>query len=172
MNYNIKICNKEDIKKVMYIGEITFRETFSDENTKEDMNNYCTKNFNFDVVKNEIENENSKIFIVENKNEVIAYMKINFPKAQTEKNFENSLEIQRIYVKRECKGQGIGKTLLEKAINFAKENKVDYVWLGVWEKNFKAVSFYEKLGFVKFDEHKFILGDDIQIDNLMKLKLQ
>ena len=53
----------------------------------------------------------------------------------------------------------------------AKDRKADYVWLGVWEDNPRAISFYRKNGFVEFDKHIFVLGDDEQTDILMKLEL-
>jgi ribosomal protein S18 acetylase RimI-like enzyme len=45
------------------------------------------------------------------------------------------------------------------------------MWLGVWEKNFRAQKFYEKWGFEKFSEHVFLMGDDPQIDWLLKKPL-
>lgn len=53
----------------------------------------------------------------------------------------------------------------------AKDIKADYVWLGVWEENPRAISFYRKNSFVEFDKHIFVLGDDEQTDILMKLEL-
>jgi len=50
----------------------------------------------------------------------------------------------------------------------AHQNEVDYVWLGVWEENPRAIRFYQKNGFVEFDKHIFKLGDDKQIDIMMK----
>ena len=98
-------------------------------------------------------------------------MKINFNKAQTEKNHDNTLEIQRIYVLQKYKGKKIGKMLIEEAKKIAMENSLRYIWLGVWEKNYSAIKFYEKQGFKNFDTHIFKLGNDEQIDNLMKFNL-
>lgn len=98
-------------------------------------------------------------------------MKLNFDKAQTEIRHNNTFEVQRIYVFQEYKGKHIGKLLIQKAIEISKGSNLKYIWLGVWENNINAIKFYEKLGFKKFDIHIFKLGDDEQIDNLMKLIL-
>jgi ribosomal protein S18 acetylase RimI-like enzyme len=45
------------------------------------------------------------------------------------------------------------------------------MWLGVWEENPRAIRFYQKQGFVEFDQHIFQLGEDAQTDILMKLNL-
>ena len=170
-NFVIKECSLEDIEKVKYISEKTFYETFSEDNTEENMENYLKENFSYDKMTSEISNTYSKFYIVESNDEVVAYMKINFDKAQTEEGYDNTIEVQRIYVLEDFKGKRIGKALIQKAIEIGKESKVDYLWLGVWEHNIKAIGFYEKLGFKKFDTHIFKLGDDEQVDHLMKLVL-
>ena len=170
-NFVIKECSLEDIEKVKYISEKTFYETFSGDNTEENMENYLKENFSYDKMTSEISNTYSKFYIVESNDEVVAYMKINFDKAQTEEGYDNTIEVQRIYVLEDFKGKRIGKALIQKAIEIGKESKVDYLWLGVWEHNIKAIGFYEKLGFKKFDTHIFKLGDDEQVDHLMKLVL-
>ena len=170
-NFVIKECSLEDIEKVKYISEKTFYETFADQNTEEDMNKYLKENFSYEKMTYEINNSYSKFYIVENNDDVVAYMKINSDKAQIEEGHNNTIEVQRIYVLEDFKGKRIGKALIQKAMEIGKESKVDYLWLGVWEHNIKAIGFYEKLGFKKFDTHIFKLGDDEQVDHLMKLVL-
>lgn len=170
-NLVVRQCSLKDIEKVKFISEKTFYETFSNENTKEDMDNYLRDHFSFEKLEHEIRNDYSRFYIVEEKEEVVAYMKLNFDKAQTEPGHYNSLEVQRIYVLKEYKGKHIGKLLIQKAIEIGLSNNISYIWLGVWENNINAIKFYEKLGFQKFDTHIFKLGDDEQTDNLMKLTL-
>ncbi|WP_238882524.1 GNAT family N-acetyltransferase [Clostridium sp. YIM B02551] len=167
----IKECNLDDIEKVKYISEKTFYETFSNENTKEDMDNYLKENFSYEQLESEIKNNSSRFYIVQNSEEVVAYMKLNFDKSQTETGHPNTIEVQRIYVLQDYKSKKIGKRLMQKAIEVGIENNINYIWLGVWEHNLNAIRFYEKLGLEKFDTHIFKLGDDEQTDNLMKLIL-
>jgi ribosomal protein S18 acetylase RimI-like enzyme len=98
-------------------------------------------------------------------------LKINRGEAQTEKKEDNSLEIERIYVLEKFQGRRVGQMLFQKAVEIAKLNQKDYIWLGVWEKNEKAIQFYLKNGFEVFDKHIFKLGVDLQTDLLMRLKL-
>lgn len=170
-NFLIKECSLGDIEKIKYISEKTFYETFSNENTKKDMENYSKENFSYGQVESQIKNNGSRFYIVQNNEEVVAYMKINFDKAQTEIGHDNTLEVQRIYVLQEYKSKSIGKMLMKKAIEIGKNNNLNYIWLGVWEQNINAIKFYEKQGFEKFDTHIFKLGEDEQTDNLMKLIL-
>ncbi|OOM81071.1 protease synthase and sporulation negative regulatory protein PAI 1 [Clostridium puniceum] len=170
-NFLIKECSLEDVKKVKYISEKTFYETFSNENTKEDMENYLEENFCYEQLESEIKNNASRFYIVENNEKVVAYMKLNFDKAQTETRHDNTLEVQRIYILQEYKSKHIGKRLIQKAIEIGRNNNLNYIWLGVWENNINAIKFYKKQGFEKFDTHIFKLGEDEQTDNLMKFIL-
>jgi ribosomal protein S18 acetylase RimI-like enzyme len=102
---------------------------------------------------------------------IIGYLKVNFGKAQTDFKEDDSIEIERVYVMVEFHGKEVGKKLLVKAIEISREKNAKSVWLGVWEKNYKAIRFYHKNGFLEFGKHPFILGDDIQTDILMELQL-
>ena len=81
------------------------------------------------------------------------------------------MEIERIYVLDEFHGKKVGLTLYNRALEIAQQRNIDYIWLGVWENNFKALNFYRKQGFIEFDQHIFKLGNDEQTDLLMKLSL-
>jgi ribosomal protein S18 acetylase RimI-like enzyme len=103
---------------------------------------------------------------------VIGYFKVNFGDAQTELQDKNSLEIERIYVSKDFHGKKVGQILYDKALEIAKTKKLDYVWLGVWEQNLRAVQFYKKNGFVEFDKHIFKFGNEDQTDLMMKKDLR
>lgn len=170
-NLLIKECTLRDIEDVKYISEKTFFETFAKDNTEEDMENYIKENFSYEQLEKEMKNKDSIFYIVKDNQRVVAYMKLNFDKAQTEEGHYNTLEVQRIYVLEEYKGKHIGKSLIQKSIEIARSNNLNYIWLGVWENNISAIKFYEKQGFKKFGQHIFKLGDDEQTDILMKLEL-
>lgn len=94
-----------------------------------------------------------------------------FSESQTELKDSKSFEIERIYVLKEYQGKDVGQLLYQKALAIAKQSNVEYIWLGVWEKNVRAINFYKKNGFVTFDTHIFKLGDEQQTDFMMKLQL-
>jgi ribosomal protein S18 acetylase RimI-like enzyme len=103
--------------------------------------------------------------------EPVGYLKLNFSAAQTEFKDEHALEIERIYVAKAYLGAGVGQLLINKAIAVAQESGLECVWLGVWEKNPRAIRFYEKQGFKQFGSHSFMLGQDEQTDILMKISV-
>ena len=167
----IKRIASNDVVALQNISSQTFIETFAAVNTPENMTSYLTEEFSLEKLSSELINPNIEYYFARIGEVVIGYLKLNFGRAQKELQNENSLEIERIYVSKEYLGKQVGQLLLGKAIAIANDKKLDFVWLGVWEKNQRAIRFYEKNGFVVFDEHLFILGDDKQTDLLMKLKL-
>ena len=160
-----------NIDQLQKIGRQTFYETFSASNTKEDMQKYLDEWFSLDKLTNELSNENSGFYFASSNNEVIGYLKLNFGQAQTELKDDKAVEIERIYVIKDFHGKKVGQLLYEKAIAIAKQKNAEYIWLGVWEENHRAVAFYKKNGFVAFDKHIFKLGNDEQTDIMMKLQL-
>lgn len=83
----------------------------------------------------------------------------------------SAIEISRIYCEREMIGKGVGKALMEACLDVGRRNGKEWIWLCVWEKNQRAIGFYERNGFERFGQHIFLLGQDLQNDWSMKKKL-
>jgi ribosomal protein S18 acetylase RimI-like enzyme len=161
-----------DIDLLQEIGRTTFIQTFSDTNSEDNMKAYLAAGFSREKLFAELCNDESEFYFAAVENNIVGYLKINTGQAQKEQQNNQSLEIERIYVLQEFHGQRVGQLLYEKAIAIAQMKKALYVWLGVWEKNLRAISFYEKNGFIAFDQHIFQLGDDRQTDIMMKKLIQ
>lgn len=167
----IKKCSLDDILELQKIYRQTFFETFSEQNSEENMRIFLDKAYSEEKLKSEIEDKESETFLAVENQKTLGVLKINTGNAETESGLENSLEIQRIYILKESKGLGIGTVFMNLAEKKARELGVSFIWLGVWEKNFPAQKFYTDKGFRRFSEHAFVLGDDIQTDFLMKKEL-
>ena len=170
-NIEITKVSLNDIELLQKIGRQTFEETFSESNSEENMKSYLDEGFSEEKLTLELNDKSSEFYFASLDNEVIGYLKINFGESQTELKDTKALEIERIYVSKEFLGKSVGQFLYDKAIQIAKQKGAEYVWLGVWEENPRAISFYKKNGFIEFDKHIFRLGDDEQTDIMMKLKL-
>lgn len=167
MNIKIKTCSLEDSRKLQEISYETFNETFKDHNSSENMNAYLERAFNLKQLEKELFNPFSQFFFVYHSNEIAGYLKVNTNDAQSEEMGDESLEIERIYLKSKFQKHGLGKYLLNKAIDIALECGKKKIWLGVWEKNENAIAFYKKIGFVQTGTHSFCMGDEEQIDLIM-----
>lgn len=164
-------ANREDLEDLQSVSRTTFKESFGEQNTPEDMEKYLREKFNEEQLLLELDNPDSLFYLAKLNKEVVGYLKLNTGQAQTELRDESGLEIERIYVLNKFIGKGIGKQLFNLTLDIARQKKSHFIWLGVWEKNERALTFYHKNGFVEFDKHIFVLGDDHQTDILMKLEL-
>lgn len=167
MIINIKKCTLEDSRKLQEISYETFKDTFKDQNSPENMDAYLERAFNLKQLEKELSNISSQFFFVYFNNEVAGYLKVNTNDAQSEEMGDESLEIERIYIKNKFQKHGFGKYLLNKAMEIAMERNKKKIWLGVWEKNENALAFYKKLGFVQTGAHSFYMGDEEQMDFIM-----
>lgn len=160
-----------DVSLLQQIGIQTFSETFAASNSVENMRAYLAAGFAPDKLRAELAQSYSAFYFAEQAGRVIGYLKVNTGPAQTEPQAGNALEIERIYVLQEFHGQHVGQLLYEQALALARQAQADYLWLGVWEENPRAIRFYQKNGFVAFDKHVFKLGEDEQTDIMMKRPL-
>ncbi|TWT01899.1 GNAT family N-acetyltransferase [Planomicrobium sp. CPCC 101079] len=163
----IKECTLEDLRELQAISIVTFTETFKDQNSPEHLNAYLDKAYNLEQLERELANPSSQFFFVYSDQEVAGYLKVNTRDAQSEAMGDDSLEVERIYVKKKFHKQGLGKLLLAKAMETAMEQDKKEIWLGVWEENENAITFYQKKGFVQTGSHSFYMGDDEQVDLIM-----
>ena len=167
----ITSVNISDIDTLQELSRQTFFDTFAADNTPENMQYFLDTHFDTEKLTIEINNPHSAFYFAMMDGKAIGYLKINFGPAQTELQDDKGIEIERIYVLKEFQGLKAGKLLFEKAVQLAKERNAEYVWLGVWEKNPRAIRFYEKNGFVAFGTHIFKMGDDEQTDIMMRKTL-
>ncbi|MBT2730371.1 GNAT family N-acetyltransferase [Bacillus sp. ISL-75] len=167
MTINIKKCTLEDSRKLQEISYETFNETFKHQNSTKNMNAYLERAFNLKQLEKELSNISSQFFFVYFNNEVAGYLKVNTNDAQSEEMGDESLEIERIYIMDKFQKHGLGRYLLNKAMEIAMERNKKKIWLGVWEKNENAIAFYKKMGFVQTGAHSFYMGDEEQTDLIM-----
>ena len=165
-------ASSSDAAKILAISRKTFYESFNHMNTPENMDAYMNKAFTIEKILSELFNPFSEFYMAVKDDEVIGYLKVNKCPAQSDIRDDHSLEIERIYIDRNYQGMGLGTKLLEKAKERARELGLEYVWLGVWEKNTDAIRLYQRLGFRIFSSHPFIFGDEVQTDLLMKYFFQ
>lgn len=167
----IQLATPEDADLIAELSRTTFYDSFAAQNTKEDMDKFMNEQFTSDNLKAEVTELRNTFFLAYADAAVAGYLKMREGTKPSQLNRIEAIEIARIYAVKDFVGKGIGSALMEKAIETAKEKFKTVIWLGVWGFNQQAIDFYTKWGFKKFGEHNFRLGNDIQIDWLMKKEL-
>lgn len=168
----LKICPPEDWAILQQLALQTFVDTFAEHNAPEPFQAYVDTAFSDRQVQSELANPESAFWMAWYGDQPVGYLKVNFGAAQTEHLGRPAMEIQRIYVVQDFQGTGVAQALLAKARELAAAAGVSMIWLGVWERNPKAVRFYQKNGFRKFGEHRFLMGEEEQTDWLMKIDIE
>ena len=136
------------------------------------MDKFMNESFSLQLLMAEVSDPINVFFTAFMDDELAGYAKLTESKNPPELEDANAIEIGRIYAAQKTIGQGLGKALMEHCIKLAAEKNKELIWLGVWERNQRAISFYQKFGFEKFGEHDFVLGNDVQTDWLMKKMLR
>jgi ribosomal protein S18 acetylase RimI-like enzyme len=164
-----------DAPRLSQLGATTFRETFAAENTPEDMAHYLAESFTPERQAAEITDPAGAVLLAERRGtrgdaddaedaELVGYAHLVSGPAPAAVQGPAPLELKRLYVARAWHGRGVAQALMDAALDVARTRGAQTVWLGVWERNPRAVAFYAKYGFARVGEHSFVLGADRQTD--------
>ena len=165
---NIRRAQLEDVNLLVELGAQTFAETFTEDNTPEDMAAYSAASFNIEILTAELLDPLSIFLVADVDGNAAGYAKIHSGEPQSGVEGQKPVELVRLYVLRKWLGQGVGQALMQRCIDEARELGFQTFWLGVWERNNRAQAFYRKWNFVEVGEHIFQLGSDPQRDILMQ----
>jgi len=167
----IRIASETEAELIADISRKTFYETFAYVNTRENMDKFMNEQFTREKLVKEV-SQPGNIFLLALEDQLpVGYVRLREGESHPEFRNKDSLEIARIYVVNTSIGSGVGKQMMRRCITLAKEMKKDILWLGVWERNTRAISFYIKSGFKKIGEQDFLLGNDVQKDWIMMKEL-
>jgi ribosomal protein S18 acetylase RimI-like enzyme len=170
-NIIIKIADKTEATLIAELSQQTFYDSFAMFNTKENMDKFMNEQFTKEALMAEVGAPGNIFLLAYFAGEALGYACMRKSENPQELGDISAIEIARIYAVQKAIGKGVGRLLIERCIEIAKEKNEKVIWLGVWEHNPRAIAFYLKWGFEKFGEHPFMLGDDRQTDWMMKKNL-
>jgi ribosomal protein S18 acetylase RimI-like enzyme len=168
MQNSIRHARIEDASLLAELGAQTFAETFTEDNAPEDMAAYLAATFSHEKLTAELTNPLSVFFIAEVDGHAAGYAKLHAGEALDGVEGQKPIELVRLYVSRKWLGRGVGQALMQRCIDEARGKGFQNIWLGVWERNGRALAFYRKWNFREVGEHIFQLGSDPQRDVLMQ----
>lgn len=159
----IRRATIEDAAALAGLGERTFRDAFAKDNRPDDLEMYVSGTYGEAQQRRELADPNGLAFVVENDGRLIAFAQL--------RRDRTGIEIARFYVERHHHGAGLAHELMEAVKAAARAEGATRLWLGVWERNPRAIRFYEKCGFVDVGSHPFLLGTDLQTDRVIEYVL-
>lgn len=168
---NIRYGTTDDANMLAEFGAKAFYDSFAKNNTEENIRLYLKRTYSPEIQLRELSNPGVVFLIAEIEGNAVGYVKINLNSRDNSIKGAKTIEIERIYAAKEHIGKGVGKSLMQASIQEAEQRGCDSLWLGVWEKNPRAIEFYKKWDFKEVGTHAFMLGDDPQRDYIMELKI-
>jgi len=168
---SIRMAESRDAEPLARFAAYAFHAAFADENDPADMNAYISTAFTPEQTAREISDPDSTFFLAFEDDAFAGFVKLhagNIPDCVTG---PVPIELERIYADPERIGSGIGKRLMQAALEYAQQSGFRTVWLGVWERNIRAIRFYRSRGFADVGSHAFVLGSDVQTDRVFQLPL-
>jgi ribosomal protein S18 acetylase RimI-like enzyme len=166
---DLKIRSAEpgDAAALAQFAEESFRDAFERFNSAEDMASYVASAFDSELQRTEIADVHGAVLLVESAEGIVGYAQLLLAACPSEVEARPAMELQRFYVARDHHGSGVAQRLMHAALEVAAEHGAAAIWLGVWARNARAISFYRKVGFVDAGSKSFVLGMDLQTDRIM-----
>ncbi len=168
---NIRYGTIDDAYMLADFGAKAFYDSFARDNSEENIRLYLQRAYSPEVQLKELSDPDAVFLIAEIDSEAVGYVKINLNHRDDAIQSAKTIEIERIYAAKEQIGKGVGKELMLACLQEARQRDCESIWLGVWEKNPRAIEFYKKWGFKEVGTHIFMVGNDPQRDFVMELEL-
>jgi GNAT superfamily N-acetyltransferase len=163
----IRCAVPADAARLAVLAETSFVDTFGADNRPEDMAAYLATAFGAALQRAELEDAACTVYLAEDRGEALGYAMVREGAAPACVGSGNALEIARLYAVRRWIGAGVGAALIQQSLREAEARGRDTLWLGVWERNARAIAFYERWGFAHVGSQPFTLGSDVQTDHVM-----
>ena len=171
----IRLATPADAAAIARFGARLFVETFGPDNTPDDIALYVSATYGPGRQRAELADPSCTYLVAESgsgkEGRLAGYALLHEGPAPPSVAGSAPLEIRRFYLDRAFHGAGVSRTLMDTCVAEATRRGADVLWLGVWERNARAIRFYEKCGFRDVGSQPFVLGTDPQTDRVMSRAL-
>jgi len=168
----IRRAEDDDALALSVLAERTFRAAFAESSSPANMQLHCAANYGQALQLAEIRGPSRETWVAEADKRLVAYVQLRLDAASSIVLGERPVEIQRFYVDASHHRTGLAHHLMAHVLARAEAAGSAVLWLGVWERNPRALAFYRKWRFDVVGEHIFKLGDDPQRDLVMRRDVQ
>ena len=168
---SLRYATVTDAPMMAEAGARLFAQTFAADNDPDDMADYLAESFALSKVEAELADPARVTLLLMVDDQLVGYAQLLTGEAPSSVSGVNPIELVRIYVDQAQIGQGLGAQLMQACHDEAQHQGHQTMWLGVWQRNPRAIQFYERWGFTKVGTHTFRLGSDEQTDWIMEKAL-
>ena len=167
----VRPAKLSDAKELSELVAKIFRDTFADQSSVEDMEIHCQSTYGEKIQFDEIASHDCITLVADDSGQLVAYAQLRWGSHPECVSDQAPLEVQRLYVDKSWHGKGVAHDLMQACLDIIRDRKGHIAWLGVWENNSRAISFYKKYHFQEVGDQVFLLGHDAQRDIIMELHI-
>ena len=167
----IRRATVHDAEPLSAFARRLFIETFAAQNNPDDLALFLDTAFTPALQRAELEDAHRQYWLLEMDGVLAGYVLLNDRATEEGVGGAHPVELQRFYIDFPWHGRGLAPVQMAHAVAQARALGGDVLWLGVWEKNPRAIRFYEKQGFSVCGSHIFMVGNDPQRDLIMRTPL-
>ena len=169
MSISYRTADAADAAALAELGASTFTHTFGHLYQPDDLELFL-QNHSPEHWDKELNDPAFEVRVAESGGKLVGYVKLGPPHLPFEPRGE-AAELRQLYVVEEMKGQGVADELMRWAIERARDQRADYLYLSVFTENHRARRFYEKYDFEPEGTYAFMVGTHADQDIVMRLKL-
>jgi len=153
-----RTANAGDAEALAYLGAATFMATFAFDHPGQPMMEHLRQEHSAAYYAAALRDPATDILIGETPlGAPVGYAMIT-PPSHPALQQEDDIELKRIYLLGPWQGGGHGKDLLNLVFAVAEKHGAKRLLLSVYEKNARAIGFYERAGFAAIGETIFMVG--------------
>jgi diamine N-acetyltransferase len=167
----IRLATSADAALVADLARRTFYESFARYNTEENMRIFLDEQSPRERQMAEVGAPGRTFLLALLDDEPVGYASLRESEPPEGLKGEKGIEVVQLYSDQRLIGKGVGPALMQACLDLARQQEKEWIWLGVWEHNLRAIAFYTKWGFERFGEHIFLVGLDAQTDWWMRRKV-
>ncbi|HEU4628767.1 MAG TPA: GNAT family N-acetyltransferase [Gemmatimonadaceae bacterium] len=163
----IRPATPDDAATLSAFARDCFHDAFAADNRAEDMAAYLAATFSPERQAAEIADAATTVLLAHVDGALAGYALLATGAAPPAITGPAPIELRRFYVARPWHGRGVADRLMDAVLDTARARGAATLWLGVWERNPRAIAYYRKRGFVDVGSWAFVLGSDRQTDRVM-----
>jgi GNAT superfamily N-acetyltransferase len=166
-SFQIRTGVEPDTPALAAFAARTFEDTFAPHNRPEDMQAHLRQAFGIRQQTQELLNPNMVTLLAYDGALLVAFAQVQRQDPPDGILIDAAVELHRFYVDHPAHGKGVAQRLMLAVHSTARSFHARNLWLGVWERNSRAIAFYKKVGFVDRGSHDFFVGSDRQTDRVL-----
>lgn len=168
---SIRTPGVDEAESLSELAIRTFRDTYAADTRPADMDAFLADAYRPDDLAAELADPGHRWLIAEVGSELAGFAHLRSDERHEAVVGRSPVLLAHLYLDRAYRGIGLGSALMRRSMAEARAAGHDVVWLGVWERNPKAIEFYRRWGFEPVGEMPFTFGAEQHRDIVMSREL-